>query len=124
MEEEQKIHEQEQQPQKPQQPTPKPKKAGLVSRVLGGDVLQSKGVTKQIPLIMLCCFYALMLVYNRYQVEDLTKEKLAAQERISSLRERRIQLQKRFQETIKISQIADRLDSTGVGFTAGPPYEI
>lgn len=124
MEEEQKIHEQEQQQPQPQQPAPKAKKAGLANRILGGDVLQSKGVTRQIPLIMLCCFYALMLVYNRYRVEDLTKEKLAAQERINNLRETRIQVQKRFQETIKISQIAERLDSTGVGYTAGPPYEI
>jgi hypothetical protein len=33
-------------------------------------------------------------------------------------------LQKRYQETIKISKIAEMLDSTGVGITAGPPYEI
>jgi hypothetical protein len=65
-----------------------------------------------------------MLVYNRYRVEDLTKAKIEAQERINYLRESRIELQKRYQETIKISKIAEMLDSTGVGITAGPPYEI
>ena len=100
------------------------KKPNWLSRILGGDVLQSKAVTKQIPVILLCCFYGLMLVYNRYKVEDLTKAKLAAQERINFLRESRIELQKRYQETVKISQIAQLLDSTGVGITAGPPFEI
>ena len=52
------------------------------------------------------------------------EEKLAAQERINFLRESRIELQKRYQETVKISQIAALLDSSGVGITAGPPFEI
>ena len=106
-----------------EQPVEK-KKANWLSRILGGEVLQSKAVLKQIPVILLCCVYALLLVYNRYRVEDLTKEKLAAQERINFLRESRIELQKRYQETVKISQIAELLDSTGVGITAGPPFEI
>ncbi len=100
------------------------KKPNWLSRILGGDVLQSKAVLRQIPVILLGCFYALILVYNRYKVEDLTKAKLAAQERINFLRESRIELQKRYQETVKISQIAQMLDSTGVGITAGPPFEI
>ena len=64
------------------------------------------------------------LVYNRYKVEDLTKAKAEAQERNNYLREARIELQKRYQESIKISQIAEMLDSTGIGITAGPPYEL
>ncbi|MBQ9864787.1 MAG: hypothetical protein IJM33_05550 [Bacteroidales bacterium] len=100
------------------------KKVRWLPRILGGDVLQSKAVLKQIPVILLGCFYALVLVYNRYQVEDLTKEKIVAQERINYLRECRIELQKHYQESIKLSHIAELLDSTGVGITAGPPYEI
>ncbi|MBO4600240.1 MAG: hypothetical protein J5641_05830 [Bacteroidales bacterium] len=100
------------------------KKTSWLPRILGGDLLQTKAVTRQIPVIFLGCFYALVLVYNRYQVEDLTKAKLDAQERINFLRESRIELQKRYQETVKISQIAELLDSTGVGITAGPPFEI
>ena len=100
------------------------KKPNWLSRILGGDVLQSKAVVKQTPVILLGCIYALLLVYNRYKVEDLTKAKLAAQDRINFLRESRIELQKRYQETVKISHIAELLDSTGVGITAGPPFEI
>ena len=100
------------------------KKPKWLSRILGGEVLQSRAVLKQIPLILLLCFYAIMLVYNRYRVEDLTKAKAEAQERVNYLSEARIELQKRYQETIKISQIAELLDSTGVGITAGPPYEL
>lgn len=106
-----------------QQPTER-KKPNWVARILGGDVLQSRAVLRQGPLIVLLCFYAILLVYNRYRVEDLTKERAAAQERITYLREARIELQKRYQETIKISQIAEMLDGTGIGITAGPPYEL
>ena len=58
------------------------------------------------------------------QVETLTAEKQEVQQRINCLREACIDLQKRYQETVKISQIAEMLDSTGVGITAGPPYEL
>ncbi|MBR3986188.1 MAG: hypothetical protein IKK04_03460 [Bacteroidales bacterium] len=106
-------------------PQPKEKtKHNWVARIFGGDVLQSEFVLRQKWLILLICVFALMLVYNRYRVEDLTKAKIEAQERINYLRESRIELQKRYQETIKISKIAEMLDSTGVGITAGPPYEI
>ncbi|MBQ6068119.1 MAG: hypothetical protein IJK84_01335 [Bacteroidales bacterium] len=106
------------------QPSEEKKQHGWLAKIMGGDVLQSKAVVRQMPVVLLCCFYALLLVYNRYKVEDLTKAKLEAQERINFLRESRIELQKRYQETVKISQIAELLDSTGVGITAGPPFEI
>ena len=103
---------------------PERKRRNWLSRILGGEVLQSRAVVKQIPLILLLCFYAIILVYNRYKVEDLTKAKAEAQDRNNYLREARIELQKRYQESIKISQIAEMLDSTGIGITAGPPYEL
>ena len=103
---------------------PERKRRNWLSRILGGEVLQSRAVVKQIPLILLLCFYAIVLVYNRYKVEDLTKAKAEAQERNNYLREARIELQKRYQESIKISQIAEMLDCTGIGITAGPPYEL
>ena len=115
---------QEQQENRQQEQQTSGKKPKWLSRILGGEVLQSRAVLKQVPLILLWCFYAILLVYNRYRVEDLTKEKAVAQERINYLREARIELQKRYQETIKISQIAEMLDSTGIGITAGPPYEL
>lgn len=109
-----------------QEPAPKKKakKGHLMGRILGGEILQSKKVQKQLPLVLLLCIFGLLLVRNRYQVEDLTKAKIASQERINALRESSIEQQKRYQESIKISEIAERLDSTGVGITAGPPFEI
>lgn len=121
MEEQNEIQQQEQQPTSQ---VDRKRRPNWLARILGGDVLQSRAVLKQVPLILLLCFYAILLVYNRYKVEDLTREKAEAQERINYLREARIELQKRYQETIKISQIAEMLDSTGIGITAGPPYEL
>jgi len=125
--EEQKNTQQGQQPQQepttPKKPTAK-KKRNWVSSIFGGEVLQSQFVLRQKWLILLLCAFGLLLVYNRYRVEDLTKARIEAKDRIDFLRESRIELQKRYQETIKISKIAEMLDSTGVGITAGPPFEI
>lgn len=100
------------------------KRPNWTSRILGGDVLQSRAVVRQIPLVLLLCFYAILLVHNRYQVERLVKEKTEAQERVRYLREARIELQKQYQEITKISNIQALLDSTGVGIGSGPPYEL
>ena len=95
-----------------------------IGRVLGGDVLADRVVLKQIPLVLLCLIYLLLIVGNRYRVESLSREKADTEERINYLREHRIQMQKQYQQSVKISQIAEDLKGTGVGITSGPPYEI
>lgn len=95
-----------------------------VSKVLGGDILSDRLVLKQIPLMLLCLLFLLLIVANRYKVESLSREKIASQERIDDLREHRIQMQKQYQKSVKISQIAEDLGESGVGITSGPPYEI
>jgi len=95
-----------------------------VSKVLGGDILSDRLVLKQIPLMLLCLLFLLLVVANRYKVESLSREKIASQERIDDLREHRIQMQKQYQKSVKISQIAEDLGESGVGITSGPPYEI
>lgn len=100
------------------------KAARGLGRVLGGEVLADKMVIKQVPLLLLCLFYLLLIVGNRYKVESLSREKAATEERINYLRELRIQMQKQYQQNVKISQIAEDLKESGVGITSGPPYEI
>jgi hypothetical protein len=108
--------------------TPKNGKASKaargVGRVLGGDILADQFVLKQIPLLLLCLLYLLLIIGNRYRIESLSREKQASEERINFLREQRIQMQKQYQQSVKMSQIAEDLKETGVGITAGPPYEI
>lgn len=100
------------------------KMAKGISKILGGDILGDKLVLNQIPLLLLCLFFLLLLVANRYKVESLSREKMASMERINDLREQRIQMQKQYQKSVKISQIAEDLRDSGVGITSGPPYEI
>ena len=100
------------------------KAARGIGKVLGGDVLADRMVLNQIPLVLLCLFYLLLIVGNRYRVETLSREKAATEERINYLREHRIQMQKLYQQSVKISQVAEELKDTGVGITSGPPYEI
>lgn len=95
-----------------------------VSKVLGGDILGDRLVVRQIPLMLLCLLFLLLIVANRYKVESLSREKEATEERINDLREHRIQMQKQYQKSVKISQIAEELSEEGVGITSGPPYEL
>lgn len=92
--------------------------------LIGGDVLRSRTVLDQIPLLVLILLMCLATVYNRYRVEALTREKVQLEERVSYLREQRVQMQRLYQESIRISRIDQVLDTVGVGLVAGPPYEI
>lgn len=109
----------------------KPRKKGRadkaargLGRLLGGDLLADKLVLRQIPLLLLCLLYLLLIIGNRYRIESMSRDKLATEERINYLREQRIQMQKQYQQSVKMSQIAEDLKETGVGITAGPPYEL
>lgn len=96
-----------------------------VAKVLGGDILADKLVMKQIPLLLLCLVFLLMLVANRYQVESLSRRKIAVQERMNELREQQIQLQKKNQNSIRISQIRDDLKrEKNLGILPTPPNVI
>ena len=100
------------------------KAARGIGRVLGGDLLADKLVLRQIPLLLLCLLYLLLLIGNRYRIESMSRDKAATEERINYLREQRIQMQKQYQRSVRMSQIAEDLKESGVGITAGPPYEL
>ncbi|MCQ2294871.1 MAG: hypothetical protein MJZ67_04385 [Bacteroidales bacterium] len=100
------------------------KKVSLFNLTLGGGFLQSRWFVKQRYVLLMALVGCLALVYMRYKAESLSKAKMAALERRDNLRQSHIEMQKRYQETIKISKIAELLDSTGVRITAGPPFEI
>ncbi len=100
------------------------KAARGVASVLGADILADRMVVRQIPLLLLCIAYLLLIVGNRYRIENLSRELQASNERINYLREQRIQMQKQYQQSVKISQIAEDLKERGVGITAGPPYQL
>lgn len=95
-----------------------------IGRVLGADAVVNRLLAKYLPLVLLCVLYLLVMVRVRYRIETLSLEKAASEKRIVYLREHRIQMQKQYQQSIKISQIADDLRERGVGITSGPPYEI
>ena len=87
-------------------------------------MLKSKAVVDQIPLLLLILLFCLVMVGVRYRVESLTREKEGLEKRIGYMREQRVQMQKQYQESIRISRIDMELDSIGVGLVAGPPFEL
>ncbi|MBR1850868.1 MAG: hypothetical protein IJ789_05795 [Bacteroidales bacterium] len=96
----------------------------VITSVLGGDVLKSRFVIAQIPLMLLIGLYLIIIVGNRYVVESLSQEKIKLESNLDYLREHRTLLQRQYQESVKISNIAQQLEGRGVGFTACPPYEV
>lgn len=100
------------------------KKRGRLARFLGGDVLESRFVMRQIPLVLIIVAMCLVMVGIRYKVEDLMREKKALQDKVDYLKEVRVQMRRQYQESIRISRIDQDLDTLGVGLVAGPPYEL
>ncbi|MCR5191891.1 MAG: hypothetical protein K6D59_01190 [Bacteroidales bacterium] len=99
-------------------------KKGRLAKILGGDMLESQAVLKQIPLMLVIVGMCLITVGVRYRVESLNKEKNKLAKNVSYMRERRVQMQKRYQESIRISRIDQELDTLKVGLGGGPPFEI
>lgn len=96
-----------------------------VAKVLGGDLLSDELVLKQIPLLLLCLVFLLLLVANRYQVESLSRKKIQVMERVNELREQQILMQKGNQNAVRISQIRDDLQNEkGLGIMPTPPEVI
>lgn len=79
---------------------------------------------KSLSWLLLLLLYGFIVVTNRYKVESLSKEKIRISNDIDYLKEQRIQMQRDYQESIRISRIAAELDTIGVGLISGPPYEI
>ena len=104
----------------------KKRKGGFegLRKVLAGDMLGSRWVMKQIPLLLLILVMCLLMVAVRYRVESLNKEKDRLQKDVSYIREQRMQMRKQYQESIRISRIDQELDTVGIGLVAGPPYEL
>lgn len=93
-------------------------------QILGGDVLESEFFTNQLFLLFIILVLCLIMVSMRYQVENLNKEKENLQKELSYMHEQRVQMQKQYQESIRISRIDKELDTLGIGLVAGPPYEL
>ena len=101
----------------------KHKKTNIVN-ILGGDMLKSSFVRRQVPLALIIIACCIVMVRIRYRVEDLMKEKLALEEEIDFLHEQRVQKQKQYQELIRLSRLDMVLDTIDVGVVAAPPYEL
>ncbi len=95
-----------------------------LSKVLAGDMLAKDFAIRQIPLVLLCVGCFMLMVANRYNVEKIIKDRKQTEETIARLREKRIEMQVQYQQAVRISNIADMLQGSEVGITAGPPFEI
>lgn len=96
----------------------------LFSKILGGDIILSKWVLSHWRLWVLIMLYIMVAVFIRYRIENLSREKIKVEKNIDLLKEQQIQMQREYQDCIKISRISEMLDTFGIGLIAGPPYEL
>lgn len=92
--------------------------------LLGGDYLALKKTRKLIPFILYICILVTLSINIRYQLEALSKEKIKLEENLILLKGKQIHHQQEYQKAVKITTIASKLDTIGVGLIAGPPYEL
>ncbi|MCR4811683.1 MAG: hypothetical protein K5867_03695 [Bacteroidales bacterium] len=95
-----------------------------IRELLRNNKITRRGLRRYVPWLFMVVMCFAVLIFNRYRLEDLVKEKNDTEERIKYLREHRIQMQKIYQESTKISKIAEELDTLGIGLLSGPPYEM
>lgn len=95
-----------------------------LGRRIRNRLLTGKMMRRYAPWMLMVVGLFLILIYNRYAIEDLVKEKNATTERIKYLREHKIQMQKKYQESTKISKLVEELDTLHIGLLSGPPYEL
>ena len=93
-------------------------------RLLGGEVFTSRKALHQSPLILLIVVCAILMVSNRYTVEKLRKEVVSTQKRIDELSLEQIQMKSKYQQSIKISSIAQTLDTIGIHLITEPPFTL
>ncbi|MBP5536421.1 MAG: hypothetical protein J6X62_06470 [Bacteroidales bacterium] len=92
---------------------------GLVNH---GQPITSKTLMNWLPCIIFIAILCLLLVWHRYYVEQLSKERKAATERINMLKERQTDIQKESQQSVKISKILEEMDTLGQPMQVAPPY--
>lgn len=93
-------------------------------KLLGGELLTSRQALRQSPLILLIVVCAILMVSNRYTVEKLRKEVISTRKRIDELSLEQIQMKSRYQQSIKISSIAQTLDTIGIHLITEPPFTL
>lgn len=102
----------------------KKSKKSVFGLLFGGDILDNKVLSKNYGLLLFIFFLLLLLVGNRYRVEKLSREKEKLVEDIKYLKQHNMDIQQAYQESVKITQIANQLDTLGIRLISGPPYEV
>ena len=102
----------------------KKKKKNIFGILFGGDILDNKLLSKNYGLLLLICFFSILLVGNRYWVEQLSRDKGDLEKEIQYLKQHNMDIQQKYQESVKITQISDQLDTLGIRLISGPPYEV
>jgi hypothetical protein len=76
---------------------------------------------KLVPVVLIVMLFGIVMIYFRYRVENLANEKVATERRILELSEAIVKNRTEYQRRVKISQVVETLEETGVGLQPSPP---
>lgn len=92
----------------------KTRRNGLKS-LLGGNLLASEKVLKQMPFVFFCVFLGILLISNRYWSEKTIRKMEVVQDSIKELRAESVTYETELMKMNRPSEIVDKVKASGLG---------
>ena len=103
----------------------KSRRNGLKS-VLGGSLLASEKVLKQMPFVFFLVSLGILLISNRYWSEKTIRKMEAVQDSIKELRAESVTYETELMKMNRPSEIVDKVKASGLGLEEPdqPPHKL
>ena len=103
----------------------KTRRNGLKS-ILGGTLLASEKVLKQMPFVFFLVFLGIVLISNRYWSEKTIRKMEAVQDSIKELRAESVTYETELMKMNRPSEIVDKVKASGLGLEEPdePPHKL
>jgi len=96
----------------------------VVNSILRGTILTRKNVIKSLPLILFIVGLIVIYIWNNYMADKKVREISKIKKELKELRSEHITTRSELMYSSKQSEIARRLDTTGIKESVVPPQKI
>ncbi len=95
-----------------------------LSEIVGGKILLRKFMLSQIPLMIMIVAYSIVMVSNRYYIENTSVDIKNLQKEINELNIKHVQFECDYMNIIMISEVAKKLEPLGIYQSTDRPLKI
>ncbi len=99
------------------------KKIRLID-IVGGKILLRNAMLSQLPILILIVIFAIIMVTNRYYIENTTIDIKRLQKEIDELQIRHVQVKCDYMNATMIMEVTKKLDTIGVKQSTDRPLKI